>query len=95
VKTRFSLISVNFNQPTNVPSSNLNGLYLNGELPEIHEYKGMYWYDWHGPTYSLMSAKMMIRPKTAESLEGLGASRSNTTVTKPKADQSQTKDLRD
>lgn len=70
-------------------------MYLNGELPEIHEYKGMYWYDWHGPSYSLMSAKMMIRPKTAESLEGLGAKRSNTTVTKPKADQNKTKDLKD
>ncbi|XP_059486287.1 angiopoietin-related protein 7-like isoform X2 [Neocloeon triangulifer] len=44
-------------------TSNLNGMYLNGELPEEHEYKGMYWYDWHGPSYSLMSSRIMIRPR--------------------------------
>ncbi|KAF4528078.1 hypothetical protein B566_EDAN014611 [Ephemera danica] len=43
--------------------SNLNGRYLNGALPESHEYQGMYWYDWRGPTYSLMRSRMMIRPR--------------------------------
>lgn len=42
--------------------SNLNGQYLNGNVPIEYEYKGMYWYDFHGPMYSLLRAKMMIRP---------------------------------
>jgi hypothetical protein len=42
-------------------SSNLNGRYLNGELPEMFEYQGMYWYDWHGPGYSLMKSRISVR----------------------------------
>ncbi|KAF8778061.1 Techylectin-5B like protein [Argiope bruennichi] len=45
-------------------ASNLNGKYLNGLNP--HEYQGVYWHEWHGPSYSLMSTKMMIRPKFRE-----------------------------
>jgi hypothetical protein len=41
--------------------SNLNGRYLNGELPETFEYQGMYWYDWHGPGYSLMKSRISVR----------------------------------
>ncbi|PSN46646.1 hypothetical protein C0J52_07086 [Blattella germanica] len=43
-------------------TSNLNGRYLNGDLPETFEYKGMYWYDWHGPSYSLMKSRISVRP---------------------------------
>ncbi|XP_069698247.1 angiopoietin-related protein 1-like [Periplaneta americana] len=43
-------------------TSNLNGRYLNGELPEMYEYHGMYWYDWHGPAYSLMKSRISVRP---------------------------------
>ncbi|CAB3363502.1 Hypothetical predicted protein [Cloeon dipterum] len=60
-------------------TSNLNGMYLNGDLPEIHEYKGMYWYDWHGPTYSLMSSRMMIRPRT-DAADGLDSQKKNSTT---------------
>ncbi|XP_063218342.1 angiopoietin-related protein 2-like [Bacillus rossius redtenbacheri] len=45
-------------------TSNLNGRYLNGEVPESYEYQGMYWYDWHGPSYSLMKSRMLVRPRT-------------------------------
>lgn len=41
--------------------SNLNGRYLNGDLPETFEYQGMYWYDWHGPGYSLMKSRISVR----------------------------------
>ncbi|GLV33870.1 uncharacterized protein CBL_11246 [Carabus blaptoides fortunei] len=43
-------------------TSNLNGRYLNGELPDQYEYQGVYWYEWQGPKYSLKSSKIMIRP---------------------------------
>jgi len=49
-------------------TSNLNGQYLNGNVPIEYEYKGMYWYDYHGPMYSLLRAKMMIRPLDNASL---------------------------
>ncbi|XP_076046815.1 angiopoietin-4-like [Oratosquilla oratoria] len=42
-------------------TSNLNGRYLHGPSPVDHEYKGMYWYDFRGPMYSLWRSKMMIR----------------------------------
>jgi hypothetical protein len=42
--------------------SNLNGQYLNGPVPQEFEYKGMYWYDYQGPQYSLMKSRIMIRP---------------------------------
>ncbi|KFM71328.1 Techylectin-5B, partial [Stegodyphus mimosarum] len=41
-------------------ASNLNGKYLNGMNP--HEYQGVYWHEWQGPSYSLMFTQMMIRP---------------------------------
>ncbi|XP_049804338.1 angiopoietin-related protein 2-like [Schistocerca nitens] len=43
-------------------TSNLNGRYLGGEVQSTHEYQGMYWYDWHGPSYSLMKTRISIRP---------------------------------
>ncbi|XP_046440792.1 fibrinogen C domain-containing protein 1-like [Daphnia pulex] len=43
-------------------TSNLNGQYLNGPVPQEFEYKGMYWYDYQGPQYSLMKSRIMIRP---------------------------------
>ncbi|XP_024944226.1 fibrinogen-like protein 1 isoform X2 [Cephus cinctus] len=44
-------------------TSNLNGRYLNGDLPEDYNFQGIYWYDWHGPNYSLMETRMSIRPR--------------------------------
>lgn len=43
-------------------TSNLNGQYLQGELGPENENKGVYWYEWHGPTYSLRRTEMKIRP---------------------------------
>ncbi|XP_044751545.1 angiopoietin-related protein 7-like [Coccinella septempunctata] len=43
--------------------ANLNGKYLNGELPDTLIYQGMYWGDFRGPSYSLQKARMMIRPR--------------------------------
>jgi len=40
----------------------LNGQYLSGTVPPEFEYKGMYWYDYQGPLYSLMKSRMMVRP---------------------------------
>lgn len=65
-------------------NSNLNGQYLNGPVPLEFEYKGMYWYDYQGPLYSLMKSKMMIRPYS--NAVGLINSQSGTTV-KPRAAQ--------
>nr|CAD7203950.1 unnamed protein product [Timema douglasi] len=45
-------------------TSNLNGQYLNGEVPENYEYQGMYWYDWRGPSYSLMKSRISVRPRS-------------------------------
>ncbi|KAB7502155.1 Angiopoietin-4 [Armadillidium nasatum] len=42
-------------------TSNLNGLYLHGPVPPGEEYKGIYWYDFHGPQYSLWHTRMMVR----------------------------------
>ena len=64
--------------------SNLNGQYLNGPVPQEFEYKGMYWYDYQGPQYSLMKSKMMIRPFF--NAVGLGAQSGGTTV-KPRSPQ--------
>ena len=41
--------------------SNLNGQYLHGPVSEDREYQGLYWYDFHGPSYSLAGSTMMIR----------------------------------
>lgn len=41
-------------------ASNLNGKYLRGLNP--YEYQGVYWHEWQGPSYSLQSTKMMLRP---------------------------------
>ncbi|XP_054714480.1 techylectin-5B-like [Uloborus diversus] len=41
-------------------ASNLNGQYLRGL--NQNEYQGIYWYEWQGPSYSLMTSRMMIRP---------------------------------
>lgn len=64
--------------------SNLNGQYLNGPVPLEFEYKGMYWYDYQGPLYSLMKSKMMIRPYS--NAIGSTNSQSGTTV-KPRSAQ--------
>ncbi|XP_067008283.2 fibrinogen-like protein 1 [Anabrus simplex] len=45
-------------------TSNLNGRYLGGELSEGYDYQGVYWYDWHGPGYSLMKTRMSVRPNS-------------------------------
>ncbi|XP_026470537.1 angiopoietin-related protein 1-like [Ctenocephalides felis] len=45
--------------------SNLNGLYLSGQIPEDVSNQGMYWYEFHGPGYSLKASRMMIRPAGA------------------------------
>ncbi|KAI9587816.1 angiopoietin-4 isoform X1 [Glossina fuscipes] len=42
--------------------SNLMGPYHSMDDNKIEQYRGMYWQDWLGPTYSLKAAKMMIRP---------------------------------
>ena len=36
-------------------------MYLHGPVPPDHEYKGLYWYDFRGPMYSLWKSTMMIR----------------------------------
>jgi hypothetical protein len=41
-------------------SANLNGQYLAGLSPQ--EYKGIYWSEWQGPSYSLKKTQMKIRP---------------------------------
>ncbi|XP_054082756.1 fibrinogen-like protein 1 isoform X2 [Zeugodacus cucurbitae] len=43
--------------------SNLNGLYLGGEVPRVQYGKGLVWYVWHGDLYSLKYIHMAIRPK--------------------------------
>ncbi|CAH0546074.1 unnamed protein product [Brassicogethes aeneus] len=48
-------------------TSNLNGRYLNGELPESYLYTGMYWGDFRGAQYSLSQARMMVRPRDTSS----------------------------
>lgn len=42
--------------------SNLNGRYLTGDVPGDQEYKGIYWNDFRGNSYSLKASKMLIRP---------------------------------
>ncbi|XP_018015756.1 angiopoietin-2 [Hyalella azteca] len=42
-------------------TSNLNGQYLHGPVPQDHEYSGIYWYDFRGPLYSLWRTSIMIR----------------------------------
>uniref|UniRef100_A0A1A9UJI1 Fibrinogen C-terminal domain-containing protein n=1 Tax=Glossina austeni TaxID=7395 RepID=A0A1A9UJI1_GLOAU len=42
--------------------SNLMGPYHATDYNKIEQYRGIYWQDWLGPTYSLKAAKMMIRP---------------------------------
>jgi hypothetical protein len=41
-------------------SANLNGQYLAGLSPQ--EYKGIYWSEWQGPSYSLKKTEIKIRP---------------------------------
>ncbi|KAI4470789.1 fibrinogen/tenascin/angiopoeitin [Holotrichia oblita] len=48
----------------NCDTSNLNGRYLNGELPDQYIYQGMYWADFKGPQYSLQKARMLVRPRS-------------------------------
>lgn len=48
--------------------SNLNGKYLFGEMPEPYMYQGMYWKGFGGPQYSLMQARMMIRPRDQDAI---------------------------
>lgn len=43
-------------------TANLNGQYLGGQVPPSMEYQGVYWYEWHGPEYSLQKTLMKIRP---------------------------------
>lgn len=43
--------------------SNLNGRYLSGELPEQYIYQGMYWGEFRGAQYSLLRARMLVRPR--------------------------------
>lgn len=65
-------------------NSNLNGQYLNGPVPQEFEYKGMYWYDYQGPMYSLMKSRMMVRP----SANAAGSvSQSGGTTVKPRSAQ--------
>lgn len=42
--------------------ANLNGKYLSGNVDPINLFQGMYWNNFHGPSYSLKSVKMLIRP---------------------------------
>ena len=57
---------------------------MNGNVPNEYEYKGMYWYDYHGPMYSLLRAKMMIRlsENTSGPLSQLAQCKSATTATR-------------
>ncbi|KAG8291913.1 fibrinogen C domain-containing protein 1-like [Homalodisca vitripennis] len=49
-------------QDPDIPSSNLNGLYLNGSLPQVFPPQGMLWTTWRGPSYSIPYTAMMVRP---------------------------------
>lgn len=42
-------------------TANLNGQYLAGLSP--HEFKGIYWSEWQGPSYSLKRVEMKLRPR--------------------------------
>ncbi|KAG4078677.1 hypothetical protein HA402_015267 [Bradysia odoriphaga] len=42
-------------------TSNLNGKYFNGTVSELARFQGIYWNDFHGPTYSLRAVKMLIK----------------------------------
>uniref|UniRef100_A0A1A9W369 Fibrinogen C-terminal domain-containing protein n=1 Tax=Glossina brevipalpis TaxID=37001 RepID=A0A1A9W369_9MUSC len=42
--------------------SNLMGPYHSTDYDKIEQYRGIYWQDWLGPSYSLKAVKMMIRP---------------------------------
>ncbi|XP_054273510.1 ficolin-2-like [Macrosteles quadrilineatus] len=44
------------------PISNLNGLYLNGSLPQVFPAQGMLWTSWRGLSYSIPHSAMMVRP---------------------------------
>ncbi|KAK9881434.1 hypothetical protein WA026_016320 [Henosepilachna vigintioctopunctata] len=44
-------------------TSNLNGKYLGGELPDNFIYQGMYWGEFRGAQYSLKQVRMMVRPR--------------------------------
>ncbi|KAJ8924987.1 hypothetical protein NQ315_001152 [Exocentrus adspersus] len=48
-------------------TSNLNGKYLNGALPDDYVYQGMYWGEFRGALYSLAQARMMVRPRGKDS----------------------------
>ncbi|RZC00547.1 techylectin-5B-like, partial [Asbolus verrucosus] len=50
-------------------TSNLNGKYLSGDVSEDYLYQGMYWGEFHGAQYSLFRARMMVRPRHANSPE--------------------------
>ncbi|XP_055686863.1 angiopoietin-related protein 7 [Lutzomyia longipalpis] len=43
-------------------TSNLNGRYLGGEVPDELRYQGIYWNEFKGANYSLKKVRMMIRP---------------------------------
>lgn len=40
---------------------------MTGELPEQYIYQGMYWGEFRGPKYSLMQARMLVRPRDKQS----------------------------
>ncbi|XP_041448259.1 ficolin-1-like [Drosophila obscura] len=44
-------------------SSNLFGMYLNGNVPSGMEKKGINWYSFRGDRYSHRAIQMMVRPK--------------------------------
>lgn len=49
-------------------TSNLNGKYVGaGELPSQYLYNGMYWDTFKGPNYSLLQAKILIKPRDESS----------------------------
>lgn len=49
-------------------TSNLNGKYAGvGEFPDFYIYSGMYWNTFKGPKYSLLQARMLIKPRDEHS----------------------------
>ncbi|CAH1155574.1 unnamed protein product [Phaedon cochleariae] len=54
-------------------TSNLNGRYLHGDIPEDLAFQGMYWDEFKGSRYSLAESRMMVRPRGRDSPDMVSA----------------------
>ncbi|XP_022920297.2 fibroleukin-like [Onthophagus taurus] len=60
-------------------TTNLNGRYLNGRLPEQFIYQGVYWGDFGGPLYSLRKTRILVRTRDENSPPMFDINITNTT----------------